>query len=420
MFVDNKRVSHRRILMGSNQTKIVPMSFLPQNSGFTSGYIEISDDDLLADNRYYFVVNIPSEIKILFVDDQPSPFLLAAMQSLSNQSNISLNISKYNTWAGHSFQKYDVIWLSNIPKLSTEIQNRLKTFSEKGGTLVLMPGLNTIPSEFNALAKRLSYSLQITEIIETKSSKEFYSFTQPDLDHPLFSGLFRTMEPDIEEPRFYRYFKTIIPAETRRIFSFQNGDPFLVQFDINEGRSFFFSSYIEDDWTDFQYRGLFLPLLSRLMYYAVSASSHSDLSGRVGKPIIITSKDHGSNEKFYLYDDDENRSTIVPKILNQTYQFKLSNLNKPGLYKIKTENQLIYAIPVNCESRIIDEPHLDLQSILEEVPQTGLFSENQEFAEVVKETRFGMELWKLFILFSLLLIITELFLIKNMEGKQRA
>ncbi len=419
MFINNNRVSHRRMMIGSNSTEVVPISFLPQNSGFTSGYIEISDDDLLADNRYYFVVNIPAEIKILFVDDTPSPFLLAAMQSLSKHTDVSLSINKYNTWAGQSFQKFDIIWLSNIPNLSNQIQNRLKNYMDKGGTLVLMPGINTIPSEFNAIAKKLSLPVQITEIIQTKSSQEFYSFRQPDLEHPLFNGLFRTSDPDIEDPRFYRYFKIIAPAVAKRILSFQNGDPFLLQLDNREGLSFLFSSYIDDDWTDFQYRGLFLPILSRLIYFGISASSQADLSTQVGKERIVVTKNHRSSSKFYIQDSEGEKSTILPKIIDQTYQFKLFKLNKPGLYQIQAENQLISIIPVNCNISRINEPYIDLRSMTETIPLIKIFTEDQEFTESIRQARFGMELWKLCVILSLCLIVAELFFIKNMEGKRR-
>ena len=82
LFINGKRMSHRRLSIGPGKTEIVQMSFLPPSAGFNSGYIEISDDNLLADNKYYFTVKIPSDIKVLFVDNQPSPYLLAAMNSL--------------------------------------------------------------------------------------------------------------------------------------------------------------------------------------------------------------------------------------------------------------------------------------------------------------------------------------------------
>jgi len=419
LFVNEKRVSHRRILIAANKTEVVPMSFLPQNSGFSSGYIEISDDDFLADNRYYFVLNIPSEIKILYVDTKPSPYLLAAVQSLSNHSNISLDMSTYIAWAGYSFQKYDVIWLSNIPKLSEQIQNRLKNYLNRGSALVLMPGLNTIPSEFNILTKRLAVPIKLTEIIQTQSSQKFYTLRQPDWDHPLFNGLFRTTEPEIENPHFYRYFKTVLSDKNKRILNFQNGHPFLVHVDTEKEQIFFFSSYIDDDWTNFQYRGLFLPLLSRLMYFAVSASSQATISHRVGKPKYVTIKDHGDKSKFYLHNNGGSRTTIVPKIFDQTYQFKLSELNKPGLYKIKAEDQLISIVPVNCETNTLEEPYINIYSMKKQISQIEVFNEDQDFTENIKESRFGMELWKLFLLFSVVLILTEFILIKSMEGKHK-
>ena len=235
----------------------------------------------------------------------------------------------------------------------------------------------------------------------------------------MFNGLFRTSDPDIEDPRFYRYFKIISPAVAKRILSFQNGDPFLLQLDNREGLSFLFSSYIDDDWTDFQYRGLFLPILSRLIYFGISASSQADLSTQVGKERIVVTKNHRSSSKFYIQDSEGEKSTILPKIIDQTYQFKLFKLNKPGLYQIQAENQLISIIPVNCNISRINEPYIDLRSMTETIPLIKIFTEDQEFTESIRQARFGMELWKLCVILSLCLIVAELFFIKNMEGKRR-
>ena len=155
------------------------------------------------------------------------------------------------------------------------------------------------------------------------------------------------------------------------------------------------------------------------MYIGISASSQVDQSTQVGKERIVVTKNHRSASKFYFQNNEGEISTISPKLKEQTYQFKLSQLDNPGLYQIKAENQVISIIPVNCDISLINKPFVDLQSITEIIPQIKLFTEDQEFTEAIRQARFGMELWKLCIIFSLILLVAELLFVKNMEGKQR-
>jgi hypothetical protein len=282
-----------------------------------------------------------------------------------------------------------------------------------------MPGENTVLSDFNTLAKNLSLPIEVTEIIRTNNSDDFYSLRQPDINQPLFEGFFRTVQPNIEEPRFYKYFKVLNPKEAERILSFKNNDAFFLQISKKKGQVLFFSSYIDDEWTNFQYRGLFLPFLSRIMYFSVSASSQVNVSHRIGKSIFLQTRINGVDNKFYLIDNDDNRNTIVPKIIDQTYQFSLSQIDKPGLYKIKSDNQLRAVIPVNCRVNIIETPFIDIEEMQSNINQLEIFNERMNFLEKVIESRFGVELWKLFVLFCVIFIITEFILIKRMEGKQR-
>ncbi|TFH00214.1 MAG: hypothetical protein E4H13_08070, partial [Calditrichales bacterium] len=132
LFVDNKRVSHKQVTIAPGENMAIPFSFQLKSTGLTSGYVEIGDDDLLADNRYHFALNMPANLKVLYVDDAPSPFFRSALTSLKEQSNITFTTERYATWARNNFQQFDIILLADFPNLPVQINQRLRTYLQSG------------------------------------------------------------------------------------------------------------------------------------------------------------------------------------------------------------------------------------------------------------------------------------------------
>jgi hypothetical protein len=417
LFVNNQRVSHRTISIGSTSNIVIPLSFQPKKSGFISGYVKISDDDLLADNKYFFALKIPSEIKILNVDDNPSAFIEAALLSLDKNTNIRITNERFNSWARQNFQQYNILLLNNFPNFSAQIVQRLKKFLDNGGSMILIPGMNTLPAEFNRLSVMLGLSSKIKQLVQIGSRDKFFILQQPDLNHPLFNGLFRLDNPDLLKPKFYRYFKFSLSSKDLQILSFQNGDPFILELKRENGTIFIFSSYIDDEWTDIQYRGLFIPFLSRLFYLSVSNTSQIQSSIVVENEKILSVRQITNAGDFYMQIPDGEKSTIIPHRYDQNYLFHLTHLAQPGLYKIWSGNDILSTIPVNVNTDVLFELSLDLEALDNKFEKIQIYSERDAFEKEINETRFGSELWKFFIVLSLLLLAVELFFIKKMEGK---
>jgi len=416
LFVNQQRVAHRRVIVMPNSTKRVDLSFTPKSVGQMGGYIEITDDDLLADNRYYFSIKIPSGIKLLFIDDNPSVFLKVALTSLSKQTDVQIMIEKFNSWARQNFRSYDILILSDFPKLDASVIQRLKNYLENGGSVLLIPGMGTIPSEFNKMVSSLDISPRITKLIQTTHDNEFYFLKEPNLNHPLFSGLFRMENPELSKPKFYKYFKFSVSEKDDIILAYQNSDPFLVKANHTQGSVFIMSSYINDGWTDIQYRGIFLPLLSRIFHYGASHASQIQSSIVVEQEKIVTMNYVSNAGEFYLKLPDGEKNRIVPRQQNQNLHFHLNNLKIPGLYQIFAGDKSISTTPVNAEIKSLVNPFIYLDK-LNNLESVRIFSENDNFEEEIIQARFGSELWKLFIFLALLLIGAELFIIKKMEGR---
>jgi hypothetical protein len=420
LFVDGQRVFHQNINFSGQDEQVTHVSFLPRHTGIITGYAEISDDDLLADNKYYFTLLIPEEINLLFVDDSPSPFINAALKSLSENTNIIFMMENYSTWARQSFQQYDLIWLANLPVIPRQISQRLVNFLESGRSVIIMPGSRTVPADYNNFLSALKSNIRIQDLHQTQTKDNFFSLKTPDLSHPLFRGLFRSDDPQITKPKFYRYFGMAGQTQAEFLLAFQNGRPYLLEENLNAGRLFLFAGYIDDSWTDLQYRGLFIPLLSRLIHFSQSRQTRQITSFTLGEKAVIKIYDAHQAGRFFLELPGGDKQTIIPEISGESYQFNLAQLSDPGLYSIQTaDNKIVSSFAVNCQTSLLFPPFCNTGQIANSSAQIRTYSEDTFFESKISEARFGTELWKIFIILALILLGIEMLIIRLTEGRQK-
>ena len=54
LYSHGRRLAYQNISLGEMENKSITLKFRPTDSGFFDGYIEVPEDDLIEDNRYYF------------------------------------------------------------------------------------------------------------------------------------------------------------------------------------------------------------------------------------------------------------------------------------------------------------------------------------------------------------------------------
>lgn len=411
LFINDKRVAQNRISLKPGETRAIDLNYQPVNSGFQQGFVEIDDDDLLADNRYYFNLFIPEKINVLFVDDIPSVFLENALKTINDNTNIRITFSPYGTWAGLEFDNFDVICLSNFPVLSEPYISRLKTFQKQNGGLVMIPGPALVPADFNRNYGALFNDLKITRLVSTSGTGQYFTLKPFDPRSPVFEGLFKNSEPEVNSPRIKQYFKFILPPAATRSIDLNNGDAFVFGLE----RALFWSGYFNPDWSDFHLKGLFVPLLAQSFRRAIPGGFYNEPPVYCGREVIIDlPQTDGEIELYYQRSGQEkilfNANDFSPQFGSVQQKFE-----QPGNYSIFNQNKIIKMISVNPDASYLSGPHADPE-ILAAAKNTHIVRDNSQLADVIRGLRFGTELWQYLLALTMLLIIAEIILIKKSEG----
>lgn len=416
LFIDKQRLAFQKFSLQAFEKKNISLACLFKADQKLEGYVELSDDDLAGDNRYYFALTLPDSVRVLFVDDKNSPYLDAAFNSIETNTSIRFNREKYTSWAGKRFEQFQVLFLSNLVNVPAVLINRLKTFLEQGGSLIFLPGERTDMPEFNKICAELGLDFYLSEIKATSAAGDYYTLKSTDWQQPIFSDIFRNATTNLSGPFFYKYFKVISGAENDVLISFNTGDPFIVSVSDRQRSVFLICSYIDDSWTDFQYKGTFVPLLLRLILLGAANVDQLNQSLTIGRTAVFQFELPENYRDLYIKSADSEKIKIITDLNSSKIILDPHTIQIPGNYKLYTDAKELSTISVNAGTASLLPPYPELQDLAGSLPAGRLIQEDDDLAEIVRENRSGIELFNVLIFLVIITLGIEIALIKSIEG----
>ena len=411
LYDNNERLAMQQTVLNPAETKSINLSFVPKSVGPVLLHFEIDDDNLLLDNHYYLSFNIPEKVPILFVNDLPALALQTALDIINTNTVLDIDQLDYGQWIGKNLENYDLIVLCNPPQLGTESINRLAGYLQTKNLLIL-PGLNLSIREFNLLFRRLADNDLLVNLITSPGENTYFAIDAEITKQPLFESIFAKQNNQIDLPKIFKYFKLAMPNQP--VLKLQNGDALLAEYkSAQNSKLFVFTSLIEDDWNDFSYKGFFVPMFYRILM-TVSQKNQVDRTYQINDNIAIALPDLSLNDKYTISTPKSDTYEIIPQQSAKGLQINLDNLQTPGHYIIQKNNRFAQAFSVNISSRELQRPYVNFENLSNNVIETDTSS---DLAEVIRSARVGQELWFVFLILALLMLLLEILLIKRIEGQ---
>lgn len=248
--------------------------------GWYKGFVEISDDNLMVDNKFYFSTHVREKIRVLVVNGDPNSvfykdetfYLRYALNPkvAFEQFIISPIIVTTTEFENYELKDIDVLMFCNVGTLSENKLQETLRYIRQGGHLIISSGEKVKPDVYNRLFllkfNLLPYKLQ--SVIDTGSTPVKINTT--DLHHPIFKVFEEEKRSSLESAEFRKYMKgdlaTLQPS-SQVIASFSSGDPFIAEHKLEKGSVLFFASTLDRDWTNLPSKPAFLPLLHQSIYY---------------------------------------------------------------------------------------------------------------------------------------------------------
>lgn len=417
LFINGDRKSQKNINLNAGATSSLELIAEVNSSGFINAFIEIGDDNISQDNKRYINFYIPSKINVgLFYNNQDDvQFINAALKSSKNIDEIKTIEYKTNQLASIDLSKFDLIIF--IPSNNNTNLKRLNDFINSGGGLLLLPGNSINEKDFNNILSNLSITAKVTALGVKLANNNYATFDKVDFEHPVFENIFSKKDKnEIDSPNILYHFNIDYKDIVKKIISLNDNSSFLTELKIGEGKVMIFNTAPSMEWSNFPIKGIFAPLLNKSIYYLASEdnSINNFIAGNEIK--IKTSNNKGLIEivkpnkisEFITLDDKSNYNFI-----------NYSSADQIGFYNIKNKKDTISAFSVNTNPIESQQEYLtedQIKDYLDKMNFTGKYipvDKSEEIISVIKQARFGSELWKTFIIIALILALIEMLVSKS-------
>jgi len=411
----------------SSENKKIELNFKAEKSGNNSGMIELvidnaQDDEIKYDNKIYFSFFIPEKFKIGLIGND-TKFIKLAVESASSfltdsskrQFNL-FDVSELNTLPSN-LSNYNIVFLSGQDRFSSSETEALSSYISNGGTAYFFPSQNADINSYNALFTKLN-SAHLGNINSDMEPNKSVKIGRVNFEHPLLSGIFKNEKLNftsdkfiLDSPELKSFYSITTGEKDVTLIEFSNNQPFLIENNAGQGRVLLSSVSANDKMSDLPMKSIFVPLIVRSIFY--SQGNINNTSYTIAKNNVIS-----INQSFSIssaINPGNIRINYSPSISSSYIALPYSNFSSvPGIYSFNDSSNSKYSFALNFNSNESNLGKADTKQIESffkiYFQNVKVVNDINQVKEIVKEAKFGIELWKYFLILALIFVAAELIL----------
>jgi uncharacterized membrane protein len=376
LYIDGQKVNERRLdELQSGRWSVPRFNHTFATGGWHSGYVEVQDQTLAADNRRYFAFEVLDSIKLLAVNGAPSPvprldelfFLKTALTAgAEGKSSIVVDVTSPTELAAQDLAGYPLVILANVDALPPAAVEKLEAFVDQGGSLLVFLGDKINADFYNqtfAAPTRLHEGLLPGKLLKVEGDpgreKNLPFVGDVDHGHPALAAFEDPTFASLAGVQFKALWK-VEPGTAAVLMRTNTGLPLLCEKGFGKGRVILFTSTCDRDWTNFPVRPAFLPWVYRLVGYLAQEPLGRQAFYATGDHIPIpVSAAHGLGQILVKQPDGTIRYATASDDPAQPLEF--TDTTQPGVYTVYTpdRNEPDQLFVANLESHESDLTYLD-------------------------------------------------------------
>jgi len=383
------------------------ITFSGLQAGWQRAEISLQDNPVTFDNQFYFSFNVRQQMPVLLIDGgTPNPYLNAvfAADPFFNARHVpdgNIDYASLNT--------YPLIVLSDLNAISTGLAQQLKTYVNKGGTLLVFPSNDADLTSYRALLEPLNAAYPEKLLIgDTKVSGI-------NLQNQVFKNIFEDFPQNPDLPVVKKYYTLSSSSNNRseNIMFLPGRLPFWTGYSSGRGKVYVSAVALDEDFSNLPRHALFLPVMFRI---ALLSGHDQPLFYTLGADETIEVPPVQTNPKQLLKLVKQGQS-IIPEVKQEegsTLLYMADRLQETGIYDLKKQDSTVAVIAFNDNRSESDLSYLSGSELSALVPRaaTVLASGKASLKSMVTESNFGLQLWKLCIILALIFLGVEIALIR--------
>jgi len=422
---DGQQGGQYTVALNPGEARTYLFEVRPQRAGYITGRVYMEGDAFSADDQRFFSISIPESMPVLYVrENTPRPaelnsYLLPVLRAAQETSG-RIEVVEARPGNLPDFGRFQAIILDGLRELPEAFTTELLSFVQDGRSLIILPSEMGNQTAYNRLLQRFGAPEFAGIRGEYASYQSIAKLGRLSREHPVLEDLFELRDNEdirIELPDFYYYWlvNTTVSDRSRVLFESNLSEPLVVEQPYGAGVLLLSAFGTDPGWSNMPARPLFAPLFYRMVLYAAARDVRSEQGVTLGQGLDITermsSRDVSAmlNGVTYKPEARQTRSGVNLRYAGQEWT--------PGILRIESgnENTIMSVNLPESESNLatVEDARLgtfftnelELAEILRLDAQS-----NPNYSEFLETAGMGREIWHLFLLFGIMLLMLETFI----------
>ncbi len=434
LYLDGKRVGQSDTDIEEGGKSTIQFTAEVENAGIHTGFFELTDDDLMIDNRRYFTFKIPEKIRVLLVgeNERDTRYLSLALNPLdAGDARKEVTPVSKGELPSIDFNQYQAIIFSNLSRLTDVQLANLERFIQRGSGIFFILGDKIDPEFYSKEILKRFFDLNTSASLTlTKSAEGFFSLEKFDLDHPIFQ-VYRDVEKEkLPVIKFFSIFPLPESGNVNSIARFNLGKPALLEKNYGAGKILLWAAPLEESEGDLVMHPFFVPFINRSVECLASDLSRLDEEILVDSKIIREFPSDLTEKGMELIDPQMKKIALQSSFSardgsafnKQTDKLilRIDHTPLPGIYSILTRSsstgeEIVDRFAVNISPIDSDPQKIDRTEAEKKLEKLNFFYINpqDDIEKSILQSRYGKELWKTFLWVALGLLVLEMYLAKS-------
>ncbi len=389
---NNDKLVAKTLIKFESNTKTIAFS-IPKND--FNGYVSIEDNSLAYDNILFFSISKPEKTNVISIGEAEKSVFLSKIYTENEfrYTNSSLSALDYNI-----LEKQDGIVLNELKEIPQALQTTLKSFVEKGGNIVFIPSGEMAVANANTFLSNFGNA----KFGALQQSKKM--ITKISFSHPLYTGVFEKKIDNFQYPETNASFNlsTTNPA----ILSYEDQSVFLSSLQSQVSSIYIFNAPLNKTNSNFQNSPLIVPTFYNMVHNSQKTGATALTIGE-NQPFLVDAQ-LSKDEILELKNKDEKFIPVQQIMANKVRMTFNENPQTAGNFGIYKQNEQLQNISFNYART---EGNLESNN-------KGLLSDYKTINSIesvfdtLQTDRTNNEIWKWFVILTLLFLATELFIQK--------
>lgn len=380
------------------------------STGTKNGKFSINDKQIFWDDDFYFSYDVNTAASVLILNSENAS--AATIKAYEVEPFFNTKTISEQSFSKSALENIDLLVFNGINNPSSGLINDTKEFINNGGSVVVIPGKNV---DFPSLNKLLT-ELNLPNFGSKSSNAS--RIQSVEFKDPFFSGIFEKENPNLSMPSVANYYTIPNLTNGKSILSLRNNQALFIK---NNKKAYLFTTALQDDFSSVASNAIFPTILLRIGELSVRSLPLYSTVG-IDNAILLPLKKN--TEKAIRLKGKE--GDFIPAQQKRTSQVLFSLTGPEATEKLKSGNyevigeDLVGNLALNydrIESEVDSKNKDEIISIFKDAGiKNTTFSEvkNGEKATAL-ELEKSSELWRFFLIFSIVFIFVEMALLKFMK-----